>query len=203
MPNHFLMEEEMRKGIIITLTFIVLFFIIYLFYLDSMSLQESNQKIETKDILVPENLNTLYLSDLQNNKQEVSTKDSNFTLLIIADPKCHACDVMLEDVYNNKHKFLEKGINFYFLWLYDGHNMNNFIQSIETKINSYMEQLEEHLIIEIDEYKKLGFKTGPIPLISIYNQEGLLMFQSYGYNNKIVEQMLNVDVLEKPYIDIF
>lgn len=167
----------------------------------NQSLALSNKTSElSKNLLVPEYLTTLELRDLQNNQHEIFSSKSSYKLLIFGNLGCEACALLLEDVYKNEEEFIGNSIDINFIWLNTSTDVQMVSHYLEEKVGSYTNQYIQHLTISLDEYQNLGFDQAPTPLISIYNADGYLRFQSYGYSIAIVEQMINVDNLKNPFI---
>lgn len=195
----------MKKGtqIIVILgifTCVVLTFLNLLKINQSSALSDKTTSKLTENLLVPEKLTSLELTDLQNNQYEIFSSESSYKLLIFGSPGCEACALLLKDIYLNEQKFIEKSIDINFIWLNTGSEVQRVSDYLEEKVVSYTSQSIQHLTMSLEKYQSIGFNQGPIPLISIYNVDGELRFQSYGYSIAIVDQMINVDNFKNPFI---
>jgi thioredoxin-related protein len=193
----------MKRRLVILLAVIILLFVAYITVKNK---QDSTQAMApslpqesdpTNQFVVPESLSTLVLSDLQGSRKEIYTKDSPYTLLMIGLPQCSACKSLLEDLYKSKEQFAEQDIQIYYLWQNITNDQDSFIKSVEEKVNTYTDQLENHLIISKDEYKQAGFESDYFPTVVLYDQNGSLLFKTYGYKGSLVTEILDETLTAK------
>lgn len=133
-------------------------------------------------------------------KHNLFSSNASYNLLIFGNQGCEACSMLMEDIYNDIERFIENLIDINFIWLDTGGQSQDINSYLENKINNYNLHPIKHFNISRNEYQNLGFKSAPIPLILVYNAAGELRFQSFGYSILMVDQIIHIDNLTKPFI---
>lgn len=175
---------KIKKDQIITVLLSVIAIVISVLFI--VQIKKGNETASLKNMdsspVVPYQLTSIKIRDINNNLIEGFSKNSSYNLFVFASVECQACSMLLEEIYNNEEKLIDKSIDPKFVWLTSEEFNSEEFNSIKKKVGSDVHTSVSHYVMPINEFTNIVNQLTPVPLIVIYNAYGELQYQSIGFS---------------------